>query len=119
MALKRMLQRLTAPVAELDEERLREFCTNRPDVTPIAEVVPRAEATVVGEISSVRIVPRDGSPWLEATVTDGTASLTALWTGRRRIAGIVPGKRLVLAGRAIAPRSGARLQLYNPTYELL
>lgn len=120
MALKKMLQRLTAPVTELDEERLREFCANVPDVTPIRDLAPRMEATVVGEVQSLRIVPRGGgSPSLEATVTDGTDSLVVVWTGRRRIAGVSPGRRLVLSGRGAPIGAGGRLLVYNPRYELL
>lgn len=114
-----MLQRLTVPVAELDEERLREFCAHVPDVTPIAELRGRAEGTVVGEIQSLRIVPRSGSPSLEAVVTDGTGTLVLVWTGRRRIAGVAPGRRLVVSGRGAPVGPGGRLLLYNPRYELL
>ena len=120
MALKGRLKRLTAPVGELDRERLRQFCAGIDCAVPIAEVGPREEATVVGEISSIRIVPRpDGSPWLEATITDGTASLVAMWTGRTRIAGITSGRRLMVSGRGALGGSGRRLVIYNPRYELL
>lgn len=119
MALKNLLHKLTAPVEVLDEEQLREFCTARPGVEPIADVVPRQPSTVVGEISSVRIVPKQGAPWLEVTISDGTGKLVAMWTGRRRIAGIKPGQRLVVTGRPTPTGPGGRLMLYNPLYELL
>lgn len=119
MALKNFLHRLTASVDELDEEQLREFCTSHPGVLPIAEIEPRQPTTVVGEIASVRIVRKAGSPWLEATVSDGTGKLVAMWTGRRKIAGIKPGQRLVLTGRPSPSGPGGRLLIYNPLYELL
>ena len=119
MALKKLFHRLTAPVSELDVERLRKFCESRPGVTPIHELQPRAEGTAVGEISSMRIVPRAGSPSLEATVSDGTGSLAAVWTGRRRIAGITPGRRLMLRGRGAPTGPGGHLLVFNPDYELL
>ncbi len=119
MALKKFLHQLTAPVSELDSQRLREFCSSLPGVTAIGEAQPRQQVSVVGEITSLRIVPRAGSPSLEATISDGTGTLVAVWTGRRRIAGIAPGKRLVVAGRG-APADGRGRQLIlNPTYELL
>ena len=121
MALKKFLHQLTAPVAELDSERLREFCSSLPGVVPIADARSRQQVSVVGEITSLRIVPRAGSPSLEATVSDGTGSLVAVWTGRRRIAGVTPGKRLVISGRG-APEPGSgrnRLLILNPSYELL
>jgi hypothetical protein len=114
-----MLQRLTTPDADLDRERLRVFCKDVPGVTPIGEAAPRKEVTVAGEISSLRIVPRAGSPSLEATVTDGTGSLVVVWTGRRRIPGVSPGKRLVLSGRGAPHGAGGRLMVLNPRYELL
>lgn len=119
MALKNFLHRLTTPVQVLDEEQLREFCTSRPGVVAIADVEPRLPSTVVGEISSVRIVPKAGAPWLEVTISDGTGKLVAMWTGRRRMAGIKPGQRLVLTGRPSATGPGGRLLIYNPLYELL
>ena len=119
MALKKLLARLTTPVSELDRERLRAFCANRPGVSAIGDALPRQEITVVGEIESLRIVPRAGSPSLEATVSDGTGSVVAVWTGRRRIAGVGPCKRLVLSGRGAPGGPGGRLVLLNPRYELL
>jgi len=120
MALKNLLHKLRTPVEVLDEELLREFCANRPGVVSIAQAVSREPTTVVGEISSVRIVNKpDGAPWLEVTISDGTAKLVAMFTGRRKIAGIKPGQRLVLTGRPAPNGPGGRLMIYNPLYELL
>ena len=120
MAFKKMLQRLSTPVAELDEQKLREFCSAFPGVKAIGDVAPREDATVVGQIGSLRIVPHpDGSPWLEATVSDGTGTLVAMWTGRKRIAGIREGQRLMITGRGTPTGRTGRLLIYNPRYELL
>ncbi len=120
MALKKFLHKLTARVEELDEEQLREFCASRAGVVAIRDVEPRCAATVVGEITSVRIVRRSGGvPWLEVTISDGTGKLVAMWTGRRRIAGIKPGQRVVISGRPSPSGPGGRLLLFNPRYELL
>ena len=109
MGIRTLLQRLSTPVEALDAEQLRAFCAERGQVS-IRDIAPRTEVTVVGEISSVRVVPRSGSPWLEATMSDGDESLVVMWTGRRSIAGITPGKRLAVKGRAlpIGPSSVAR-----------
>jgi hypothetical protein len=119
MTLKRMLKGLRTPASELDLERVRKACAGVPGMTPISDVRARQEFAAVGEISSLRIVPRAGSPTLEATITDGTGILTVVWTGRRQIAGVGPGRRLVVRGRANPTGPGGRIVLYNPVYDLL
>ncbi len=119
MAIRDLFRRLTVSDAELDRERLRQFCRDVPGVTSIGDAEPRKEITVAGEISSLRIVPRAGTPSLEATVSDGTGSLVVVWTGRRQIPGVAPGKRLVLSGRGTPQGAGGRLTVFNPRYELL
>jgi hypothetical protein len=119
MALRKLLQRLTTSDADLDRERLRQFCRDVPGVTPIGDAKPRQEITVAGEISSIRIVPRAGTPSMEATVSDGSGSLVVVWTGRRSIPGVAPGKRLVLSGRGTPQGAAGRLAVLNPRYELL
>ena len=120
MELRKALKRFRAPTVDRDRERLRQFCASCPGATPIAEMKPRTEATVVGEITCVTTVPRrDCTPWLEVTVNDGTGSLMAMWTGRRNIPGIKPGQRLMLSGRCMPKGPSGRLVVYNPKYELL
>ena len=119
MAFRKLLHRLTTSDAELDRERLQQFCRDVPGVTPIADARPREEVTVAGEISSLRVVPRAGTPSLEITVKDGSGSIVIVWTGRRRIPGVAPGKRLVVSGRGTPHGSNGRLTLLNPRYELL
>jgi hypothetical protein len=118
--LKRLFKNLRTPPSEFDVTRLREFCTAQAGTTAIGDVRARQEVSVVGEICSLRIVPRAGSPSLEATITDGSGFLVAVWMGRRQIAGVAPGRRLVVSGRANPGADGGRrLYLYNPRYELL
>ena len=119
MVLKKMLHRLTASMSQLDQEKLREFCAGHAQCAPIGEARPREDVSLVGEITTVRIVPRAGSPALEATISDGSGSLVAVWTGRRRIAGVAPGKRLMINGRGAPIGPNGRLLFYNPRYELL
>ena len=120
MALKKALKRLKTPSSELHRDELIAFCKQFDEAVCIGDAKPRDEVTVVGEITSVRIVPRpDGSPWLEATLKDGTGSLVAMWTGRTRIAGINAGRRLLVTGRGAPKGKGGRLVVTNPKYELL
>jgi hypothetical protein len=117
--LRKRLRELSVPIAVLDKEQLQSFCRGVAGVTPIGDCLPRTEITVAGEISSMRIVPRAGSPSLEATVSDGSGMLVVVWTGRRRIAGISPGRRLLLSGRGTDQGGRGRILLMNPKYELL
>ncbi|MDP1795628.1 MAG: OB-fold nucleic acid binding domain-containing protein [Acidimicrobiales bacterium] len=113
-------KKLTTTVEEQDREKLADFCSAVAGVVPISSVEPRQFATVVGEITSVRIVPKtDGSPWLEATIKDGSGALVAMWTGRRRMPGIRTGRRLKVAGRGAPTGNQGRLKVLNPEYELL
>jgi RecG-like helicase len=117
MALKNLVNRLTKPVEEQDREKLVEFCSRLEGCQPTDQLKPRAVARVVGEVSSVRIVPRAGAPSLEVGVTDGRGAVTAVFFGRKKLAGLTPGRRLVVEGM-VAPL-GNRYFMYNPVYELL
>jgi RecG-like helicase len=117
MALKNFVNRLTKPVEEHDREKLVEFCSRLKGCHATDELQPRTVARVVGEISSVRIVPRAGAPSLEVGVSDGKGVVTAVFFGRKKVAGLTPGRRLVVEGM-VAPL-GNRAFIYNPVYELL
>jgi hypothetical protein len=118
--LKKALKKFTTPVSVLDKEDLQQFCSLQHGTTPIDQLQPRQEADVVGEIKNLRVVPKpNGTSWLEASVTDGSGTLTVMWTGRRKIAGVKPGARLQVGGRAAPNGPGKRLLMINPRYELL
>lgn len=120
MTLKGLLKKVTSSQDAVDREKLLEFCARSGVTTTIGGMLPRQEATVAGQIASLRVVPSThGCPWLEATVQDGTGTLVVLWTGRRRIAGIRPGARLIVSGRPTPAGRTGRPTLYNPVYELL
>jgi hypothetical protein len=82
----------------------------------IAEAPDRDLVTVAGTLKTVTLRPRGGVPALEAELTDGTGSLILLWLGRRRIAGIGPGRSIEVTGR-IGRHGGVRT-MYNPRYNL-
>jgi hypothetical protein len=117
MGVKDLVNRLTKPVEEVDREKLVEFCSQLEGCQPCDQLQPRRLARVVGEVSSVRIVPRAGAPSLEVGVTDGRGTVTAVFFGRKKIAGLSPGRRVVIEGM-VAPLHG-RSFVYNPLYELL
>jgi len=117
VALKNLVSKLTKPVEEHDREKLVEFCSKLEGCSAIDELQPRTVARVVGEVSSVRIVPRAGAPSLEVGLNDGRGVLTAVFFGRKKIAGLSPGRRVVVEGM-VAPLHN-RVFMYNPMYELL
>jgi amino acid transporter len=83
---------------------------------PIAESEPRQVVDVAGMLRAVTLRPHGPSLTMEADLWDGTGNVTLIWLGRREIAGIQPGRRIVVHGRMTSIR-GERA-IYNPTYEL-
>jgi hypothetical protein len=110
------VRRLATPVEELDRVRLREYC-DALGLTPTTDLEPRTRVRVGGEVRSVRVVPRAGAPALEVNVNDGLGSATAVFLGRRNIAGINPGRKMIVEG--IAGKYGNRFLIFNPLYTLL
>jgi hypothetical protein len=99
-----------AEALELRETTLRAGCV------PVSEAPDRELVTVQGTLRTVTLRPRGGVPALEAELYDGTGTITVLWLGRRRIAGIFPGRDIRVTGR-IGVHGGVRM-MYNPRYDL-
>jgi hypothetical protein len=116
MPLKKMVERLTRPVEDIDREQLTAFCDAR-SLGAMDAIAPRTAVRVGGEVRSVRIVPRAGAPALEVTVSDGRGSVVGVFLGRRKIAGLSPGRKVAFEG--VAARDGKRYLVFNPIYELL
>ncbi|CAN5282029.1 OB-fold nucleic acid binding domain-containing protein [soil metagenome] len=83
----------------------------------IADAVDRTLVTLQGTIRTLTVRPRGGVPALEAELYDGSGVITLVWLGRRRIAGIDPGRSMRVTGR-IGVHDGVRV-IYNPRYELM
>jgi hypothetical protein len=116
MAFRKMVERLTRPVEDIDRENLTAFCDARA-FSAMDAITPRAQVRVGGEVRSVRIVPRAGAAALEVTVSDGRGSVVGVFLGRRKIAGLSPGRKVTFQG--VAARDGKRYLVFNPVYELL
>jgi hypothetical protein len=116
VGVKSLGQRLRASVHELERTRLMERCEGL-GITNLDEVVPRQPIRVGGEIHRVVIAPRHGVPTLEVVVSDGRASITAVFTGRRKIIGIEHGRTVILEGVAVPEQDG--LVIFNPAYTLV
>lgn len=76
----------------------------------------REVVTVFGHLKTVSLAPRAGTPTLEASLYDGSGSVTLVWLGRRQILGIKPGVSLIASGR-VSCQDGRRI-MFNPRYEL-
>jgi hypothetical protein len=112
---RRLVKRLTSDVTELDADDLSREA-EAVGAVKACDCKSGEEVTVLGRLRSVELCPRDAAATLEAELYDGTEGVTLVWLGRRRIAGIEPGRTIKARGR-IAVRDGRKV-LYNPYYEL-
>lgn len=103
------------PAAQADSALLRPGL--RAGVTSIGDVTWREATTVAGRVRSVRVQPWGGAPTLECTLVDETGGLSVVFLGRREVAGIRPGTRLLARGMVGA--HDGRLAILNPDYEAL
>ena len=110
-----LLHRLTASTHQLDADELRSE-VERQSCHPLGELKRGTVATVTGRIRAVVYTPAETVPTLQAELFDGSAAIDLVWLGRRRIAGIEPGRRIKATGR-VGVHDG-RLAIYNPWYEL-
>ena len=106
-----------ASSADQEARDLRRAHIRAGGVTPIEEAPDREFVTLRGTLRTVTLRPRGGVPALEAELFDGSGVVTVVWLGRRRIAGISPGRSVQATGR-IGRHDGVRI-MYNPRYELL
>ena len=87
------------------------------EVTPMGNARARVRARFEGQIRRIRIQPQAAVPTLEIVLEDNTGRVSALFMGRRRIAGIECGGRLAIEWTPVDGDRG--LTLYNPAYDLL
>jgi RecG-like helicase len=116
MGLRDLAKRLRASIDELDDERLQDRFSGL-GLTTMGELEPRTPARVGGEVTRTRIAPRSGVPAYEITISDGTGSVVAVFTGRRQVAGLEHHRAVLVEGVARSERG--RLVMLNPAYTLL
>jgi hypothetical protein len=110
------MHRLTASAQRLDAADLQDEVTVR-SCTAVTNCQQGNRAQLVGRLRSVVYTPSETVPTLQAELFDGSDDIELVWLGRRRIAGIEPGRRIVVRGR-VGLHNGHRA-IYNPWYELL
>ncbi len=113
--LRRFFRRLTASEAELDAEELQRE-SEESGAVPACDCQRGQLVTLTGRLKTVVYTPRTNLPTLEADLYDGSDVVTLVWLGRRRIAGIEPGRQVEARGR-VAIRDGRKV-IYNPYYEI-
>ncbi len=116
---KSRLRRSISKWANADDQHARELRKTYAEsgVSTIAEAPDRERVRLRGSLRTVTLRPRGGVPALEAELDDGSGVITVIWLGRRRIAGISPGRGIEVEGR-IGVAEGTRI-MYNPRYELI
>lgn len=114
--LRRALHRLSADEETLHAEDLQDSVEEL-GATPVVRCHDRERVCIAGTLRTVTLRPRAGVPALEAELYDGSGSVSLVWLGRRRIAGVEPGRGLVAHGRL--SYSDGRPAIYNPVYELV
>lgn len=113
--LRRALARLALDDEELAARELQDE-SEQVGATAVQACAKGEPVRVAGTLRTVTLRPLAGVPTLEAELYDGTGSVTLVWLGRRRIAGIEAGRRVVAHGRLT--QHHGRPAIYNAAYEL-
>jgi hypothetical protein len=114
MGLRQSINRW-ASSATMEARELRET-TAKAGCCPVAEATDRQRVSLQGTLRTVTLRPRGGVPALAAELYDGSGVITLIWLGRRRIAGVEPGRAVRVEGR-IGVQDRMRV-MFNPRYEL-
>ena len=83
-----------------EEARELRRTAEKAGLVTIAEAPDREHVIVQGTLKTVTLRPRGGVPALEAELYDGSGTILVIWLGRRRIAGIFPGRQIRVEGRS-------------------
>jgi hypothetical protein len=114
-AFRRFMRRLS----ESDEERLAttvtEWAASVPGTVRIGEAPLRTSVRLAAVVKRTSMVPGEDFDSMEAVLSDGTGEVTAVWTGRRGIPGLVLGKRLVVEGVLVQAPGGRKM--VNPKFD--
>jgi hypothetical protein len=116
--LRRTIDRWANPGDQEAHHLRKEYArSGRSGTVSIADAPDRERVTLRGALRTVTLRPRAGVPALEAELNDGSGVITVVWLGRRRIAGIEPGRAIEVEGR-IGVQEGVRI-MYSPRYQLI
>ena len=108
---------LTPETEEAEEKLDEQLFAAVHGTTPIADLELRSQAKVAGRVRSVTVQPWGDTASLQVQLTDDKDNLTVAFLGRRQIAGLTPGSRIVVEGTVAELRG--RVGMINPHYEFL
>jgi len=115
-----LFRRAFERLAETDEERLaeetRDWASTIPSCTRIGDAPLRTRVTVAGVIRRITVLPMEGNEALEVLISDGTGEVVVGFMGRRSIAGLGLGTRVVVEGVLGEERGVVKMR--NPRLEL-
>jgi RecG-like helicase len=114
--LLRALRRWGASNEELAAQE-RQRLVEESGATRISAARDRERVTLRGFVTALTMEPRGGTPWLEATFSDGSEAITLIWMGRREIPGVTAGREMSIEGRVMVVDGERRM--YNPRYNLI
>ncbi len=83
---------------------------------PVDQLQFRQKARVAGKVYSMRVQPWSGRAALELTIIDDTGALLVVFFGRRQLAGVSAGTKIIVDG-VIGEHRGSMAML-NPAYEI-
>jgi RecG-like helicase len=114
--LKNLRRKMSESLEDLDDQRVAGRLADF-DLVRMSDVPMRTKVLLAGEVQGLQVVPRAGSPSLEITVGDGSGRLVMVFTGRRRLAGVDVGRRVLIEG--VVRRERSRLVVMNPAYTIV
>jgi RecG wedge domain len=114
--LRKLTRRLTEDPEQLDAEELSDEAESAGAQRAI-DCERGQEVTMVGTLRSVEANAKGCAGGVKAELFDGTDTVTLVWLGQRRIAGIEPGRTLRVHGRVGKLENGSKA-IYNPHYEI-
>jgi hypothetical protein len=85
---------------------------------PIGSLRQPGRASVQGRVHTVEFRPVDHNCVLACQIADATGALTALFYGRKHIAGIEPGSKIRLHG-TVCQHDAGEPEMINPAYTLV
>lgn len=115
--LRDFFDRLSLPPERVRQQELFGWMARIPDVMPISETEPRSKVRVAGVVRNIRINPDEGRS-VEATITDGSGTLTIRWLGRSSLQGVRLGIGIIAEGTRGSGSDGQAVIL-NPEYRLV